>query len=432
MLALILNALAYIFTTLYFWHKDKRFSLGVFVFLMYSIFACSGIYCVYTKIFFIQFGYYNLDKISIIPYIVNYFLVLIVVQVIINKSNIRISDQSRELQSKYVNYFEWLALFSLILNLFVGYVVLQDLSSIDFVERYEAVHGGEGVMGFATPWKRILFFRTLQFIEISTPFVYLIEFSKLSSTNKRVLPIVLIVFMYLSGVLAGVITASRGNIVFKSLSLVLFVVLFWGKLEKGTKNLFKTLGIIGVIMVVSYLSLISFSRGGEDIDNATFSVLRYFGESFPNLGLRIWDRGSQYINGMRQFPHVYGLFGDVPDIEGGSAGVYQYYEKLTHFPILNFKTFYGDLYCEFGPFMGVFVFGVYTYFLKYLINYLKGSIWGITIVYYALNTLLYGLFNSSITETNVVNILITFFITVLVRNRINRNKRSQNFFVINR
>lgn len=122
-------------------------------------------------------------------------------------------------------------------------------------------------------------------------------------------------------------------------------------------------------MIVFYLAAISISRLGDDEKEAGNSVLRYFGEAFPNLGLRVWEVSDHYLMGMRTFPSVYSLFEPIPNVVTKAEGIgvkHIVFENISGFPIINFKTFYGDLYCEWGPILPFIIIGIYLFMIKSL------------------------------------------------------------------
>jgi oligosaccharide repeat unit polymerase len=107
--------------------------------------------------------------------------------------------------------------------------------------------------------------------------------------------------------------------------------------------------------------------------------LRYFGESFPNLGFLFWEKVARHPMGERLFPN---FFIDNERLLYNSVDEsYQYWMGITGVPVLNFKTYFGDLYIEFGI-IGAFIFVVVSFILMKLFFNRKVTIYSLPILYY--------------------------------------------------
>lgn len=431
MLVLVANNLAYLFTFLFFMYKDKELTIRVLILFLFTLFATASTCIVWNGIFFEQFGYYNIERMSYIPYVCNYALILFFIQSILKKKRFGMGADLANIKSKYVTYFEIFIILISLIQILIQYDIYLMISHLDLNDIYEDSHFGDLEIPFGNSIERILYYRSKNIIEISTPFIYLIEFSKLAYGKAKKFPIIIIALIFLPAIIGCFIMANRGGVLFNTASIAFFVVLFWNKLDHKTLNIIRILILVTGVFVVFYVTLITLSRSNNDTNKAIFDAMRYFGEGFPNLGLRFWDHYCVHPYGMRHFPSIYGIFKPLPQIESGLGNYHQFYIQYTHLPVLNFKTFYGDLYIEFGYIIPFFIVLLYVLFIKSILNKLKGSIYYLIIYYFAYMTMIWALFGSKITDEYIYNIIVAYLIIIVVRKLMKKtNKSKQRIYLI--
>lgn len=397
---LFINILLYSITSFYFYNKDKIFSLRVIVFILFTIFSCASYYITQTNIYFLYSNTsFKEDDISLLPYILNYFAILFITKSFNNIENIKFQDSAKItniLRNKYISYIEF---FTIILS-FV-YIILQYqwyllFSHIELGDIYNKAHEGEGLV-FPSQILNIIYFRSNQVLTFLTPLLYTIEFCKIILFSKKKKAIIILLLTYIPQVIGCVISANRGGMVFSTASIFFFIIYFWPYLQSRTQNIIRGISIIGGAIFISYFLTITVSRKEGDIERSNITIWGYFGESFPNLGQEIWGKPKQFIGGERKFPTIYSfLTGEKKvEIKGGSAGAHEYYELYTGVPILCFKTFYGDLYVEFGPIVPFLLILLFIRIITYMRKKLHDSIFSLPIIHFAYMMLIWGLFNAN-------------------------------------
>ena len=122
--------------------------------------------------------------------------------------------------------------------------------------------------------------------------------------------------------------------------------------------------------------------------------MHYFGESYPNLGLRVWPvENINHPYGERLFPSL-GLWGDSDNRSFFDAADRSYYwVSVTNAPVVNFKTMFGDLYVEFGI-IWPFVIALLTRVLILMINRWY-SVFSIALMNLCYNLAIFGVFDFS-------------------------------------
>lgn len=428
MQVLIFNALLYIITAAFFFKKDRHFTIRTLIFLLYSIFAIAGIYTICDGTFYSTFGNYSLSKLDIIPYLGNYLLIFIMTLSIGNNNQAVFRSNGFCIDNKIINQIEIFVIIISLVYVVMQFEVASILSSYDFGEIYQAAHDGDLIIQFPAQWMNIAYYRTMQILDILYPVIYLIEFMKLSSGKKMTRSMVIVLLILIPRIMGCAIMANRGGIIFNTASFVFFMNFFWNRLPGRVKLFFKTGSAWFVALIVFYLAAISISRLGDDEKEAGNSVLRYFGEAFPNLGLRVWEVSDHYLMGMRTFPSVYSLFEPIPNVVSNAEGngvKHIIFENISGFPIINFKTFYGDLYCEWGPILPFIIIGIYLFLIKSLKNMLSNSVFSLLMSYSVYMAIIWGLFNANkICETDIENTITLFFIGLFLNNVVKKQKMS--------
>lgn len=320
MQVLIFNALLYIITAAFFYKKDRHFTIRTLIFLLYSIFAIAGIYTIYDGTFFSTFGTYSLTNLDVLPYMANYVIVFVLTFSIGNINQTDVYKNIRYFNSRTVKNIEIFVIFISLIYVFMQFEVASILSSYELGDIYQAAHDGDSLINFPSQWMNIAYFRTMQILDILYPVIYLIEFAKLTTGKDTKYSITILLMILIPRIMGCAIMANRGGIIFNTASFVFFMIAFWKDMPQKAKLIFKNGSILFLVLIVSYLAAISISRLGDDKAEAGKSVLRYFGEAFPNLGLRVWEVSDHYLLGMRTFPTIYSFFSDIPNIVTQAEG----------------------------------------------------------------------------------------------------------------
>ena len=424
MWVLILNIFLYSFTCFYYYKRDKSFSLNVLIFALFSLFALSGYITIIDGTFFRQFGSSNTENIQLFPYLANFMLILALTQSMSGMKRISISKDIKRINNRLLTFVEYLTIIVAVIQIFMQYQVSLLLSALDYSDIYDAAHHGERLFTLPSQLENILYYRSQQLINIFYPFIYLIEFSKISLNINPRKSIIIILLIFFPQIVGCIMMANRGGIIFTTASLMFFIISFWNCFTDNFKHLVRFGGIGFVIIVISFLIAISVSRSGNNTD-ASNDALRYFGEAFPNLGLRVWEASDRYIMGARTFPTIYSFFAPLPYVvDEGNAGIHEFWGYYSGFPIINFKTFYGDLYCEWGPILPFFLVGIYIYITYLMRNKLKNTIFSLVIVFNTFMMLIWGIFNANKFEETSMESFLYSFIIAYILNRVLRKRKA--------
>ena len=424
MFALGLNIFLFLITTLHIYRKDHCFSIRIAVLFMYLILAIMGFITVYNGIFFEEFGFYNKENISIIPFVFNYLMVVLLLNS--TKGHVNISNYINVfplIKLKWRNRFEIVISLLCLLYLILSVFWFKKYGGVDFVDIYTSNRAGEHDYVFSNRFLNIFFFRTYQILLWVTPFFCLLEFVKLIHKIKRRQSILLIILFYVCMFVGCLIQANRGGFIFISANALFFIIIFWKYFSHNVKRNLLIVGGVMIAIIVFFTIGITISRSSDDTELAFFGAIRYMGESFPNLGFRVWDTSGEHIMGARKFPFLFqALGGYIPDFEGNHYDYVFYYETKYKYPINNFQTFFGDIYAEFGIVLSFLIVICYVLLIKEIIKKTSDSILSIVFVYVTYTLLIWGGFNCKISEGFIIELLL-YVISVFVIKRLFFNKK---------
>ncbi len=408
----IVNALLYFLTSVFYYAKDRKFSIRAIVFLIYTVFGCASIYAISSGIYFDIFGSFSFNSLSLTPFVLNYILVLIMAQGLQGLRSIKFDAIS--LNNKYIFFFELFIIGLSLVYMVFQYLWSQLFSEVDLVDIYEAGHSGEQDYVFPNPLWNVIYFRSQQLLAFATPLIYIIEFMNLALDKKPFKSMMIILLIFAPKVLGCGMSGNRGGIVFAFASLAFFIMFFWPKISAKLKRTIIISGLAMIVLGGAYLAAISFSRAGDDSEKAVESAIRYFGETFPNLGWNIWAIDGNHLEGMRMYPLLYDLAGgSLPQFDADGIGGLQYhYEIISRWPILIFKTFFGDLYVEFGPVIPFVIVILYLFMARAMQKALKDSIFSLLIVHFSFMVLIWGLFDCYLIQDNIISLILTFLVAL--------------------
>ena len=424
MYILILNIVLYFVTLVYVAKKDSFISIRVFILFLYFLFALMGFITVSNGIFFETFGVYSLAKLSIIPYLVNYIMVIILLSSlrskIINNNITMWLKATNVLNSKLLLTFENIVMVVCIVFLMLLFIGILQNGILSYGVIYEASRIGERAVFFENKILNALFFRSYKFLSFVVPFFYVIKFSKYVCGYKKK-QCIMHIFIMLCCLVAGcIVRASRGGVFFVFLNFLFFVLCFWDYIAIRTKKLFSIGMGIALIAVNFFVNQISEDR--FETDNVATNNIRYFGEAFPNLGLRIWDISDEHILGARKFPTLFQFFGGyIPDFNNDYDYKMMYFESKYKYPVNNFKTLFGDLYIEFGLTLSILFFLLCVGILRLFYNKAKHSCLSIIYLYIVYELVTFGLFGLRLDETYIIEYVLYFVVILILKKRFQNN-----------
>lgn len=425
---LLLNFLLYFGTFLVFFirYDNKKFNVHNFVFFIFSLIALLGYYTFVTGIYQDVFGFKDISKLSIIPYVSCYAMVFIIASPlrVLKITKFNIVDLPSE---KIIDKISILILSLLIVSLLLFLYNIRNRGDLDFGEIYREAYGGESKSGFDNPILSFIYGKTLMLTRILPPILYVLNFYLLAKNPTRLLPLFFIFLCFVSLVPSKILSANRGGLFFITVDVIFFVVLFYYLLSSKIKRLLFTISGIALFVMGIYILLISYSRiGSEDQDAINNTIIRYFGEPFPNLGFNIWEKDINHPYGARFFPSLFNILGFGDQLGLDRASQFFYWENKTGIPILNFKTVFGDMFIEFG-YIGAFVilFLIITFYRKTLLNRSRYSILDIHFFYIVFMWNVKSIFGFFFTEQDIIDLGYTIIFIFFLKKYIKKVSLSQ-------
>ena len=386
MTSLIFNFIFLSFVSVVVFFKEKRLSPYLFVIILNTIVAGLGVYICINGIYD-----YSITADDPVPYILSLLLVLIFISPL---KHIRYNNLSQvSFSEKYYSVFIFIICFFSIIYCILLYEFFSIVSEYSFAEVYDMKSTEESIR-LPNRYLNAAFFSLARLIKTSMPFCFMILFSRLIRTNKtrHLLYIALIAAPY---IITQIILSNRGTLFFTIFSYFYFVLIYFGQLSKTYKKVIVYCSVIAIIIVAGYSILITNSRvENKTWTSGTESILHYFGESYPNLGLRVWPiENINHPYGERLFPSLK-LWGETDNRSFFNAADRSYYwVSVTNAPVVNFKTMFGDLYVEFGL-IWPFILALFTRLLILLINRYN-SFFSIALMNLCYNLAIFGLFDFS-------------------------------------
>lgn len=186
-------------------------------------------------------------------------------------------------------------------------------------------------------------------------FYFFLPFCFYQIRNKITFKYIFFLFLLFAFVLQkGIIGASRGAL-FLSLGTFIFAFLLFYKGYSQSVKKITTRFLIIFIALFSILGIgITISRFSDSATSSPIeSVARYFGESFNNFCLRVWDNPEiNHTNGEAHYPSIYNFItgGNKIEFESKQEQMDYIYDRANTGVMNNFSTMYGQLYVEFGWF----------------------------------------------------------------------------------
>lgn len=354
---LFINALMHIVILIYAW-KKYGFGLYTFLWMYYSLFSVLGIIVVLNGVYFNEVKTLN-KELSIIPYIINfvclYLLLLPLRKISINKIEIPSIQYLDKLRPIVRVLFFFYAIY-LVERLYE----LSLMSSLSMVERYEMI-AGEGEL-VTNNVALIIIRRICGLVYFSTfpfsMFYILCYIIKKQQTKIRLKhPYGLLLLCMLPYVVICMVSANRSQLYFLALRGFFFLFLFFQYFSAKAKRRIISISILCAVSIIYIALAISISRFETTSSSPFESILRYFGETYPNLGYVYWNRVTNHPMGLNLYPNLYAFLtgNSLSDTGAGFFEKYSFWESFTGVPVLYFKSIFASLYIEFGTIGAVLI-----------------------------------------------------------------------------
>lgn len=390
------------------YRKEKTITLYSCMILLIAIVAFAGVYTLWTGIYFDTFGNQVMTNISPIPFIYT-FLGFVFFFSPLKYAKLKSIDIP-EFESKN---FRTLLTVWIVISLAYILVKLGEASAavaIGLDRVYEARHMDGEFLSEVVIDNPII--RKIKWIggmvtNATCPVMMLYAMICIIKNKERIMAFLILALAFLPSFLHSIATGSRGSMVWSMFKLFFIIILTKDLLPvKFKKIIISVLGSV-IAGVLFYSMAITVARVGES--DAVSSILRYFGEPFPNMIFSYWDQVAQFPGGNRFFPDFLGF----DKTAGFSSGeIHSYWSFYTGVPILNWKIMYIDCYIEFGKigaFVMILLFSLpFSYYFKKKII----GLYNIPVLFFY-----YEMCDNSFTGFNAFsNVIITTITSILVLN----------------
>ena len=373
---LFLNFLAYFIWAVYTYRRYRHLNVYFLLILMISVIAFLGLFTVMNGIYYDTFLIKSSTKLKIEPYFycfIFYFFPLRNIHIDSKSLDFLFNRNGRSFVNSWIIFYTFYTLLKL----------YETSSTLVFGlgNAYEARHIDGDVLFF---YDNIFLDKILNgygyfLYNASYPVLLLYAFGAYKQRKIGKLKANYLLFLSLApSFLTGLNEGSRGSLFAAILCNAFLLTLYWAFISNKIKETIKRYSIIIFAAITAVTLIITIQRTSSSESGS--SILRYFGESFPNLGYNMYDKVSIHPMGLRFFPEI--VWGDNPPWVSTDDS-YHYWENITGVPVINFKTFFGDLYIEFGLELA-FIIIILMFLVMSFITYEKVRVVFVPILFYYL------------------------------------------------
>lgn len=418
--AIILNAFLYIVTFYIVYKKQKR-SIFCFLYFFYTSYAIIGAFVVCTGIYYEEFSNVEGNKVPFIPYLYEYYSLLIISFPFYRLSIDKINIRSITFPKSVISILRIVFLISFIYLLFKIYEMLL-YTGMDYGERRALItDAGVSLMEKeSNPVLMKIAGLTYLIHDVFEPLImlyliYAIIWKKMSLCNA----LIWFGVIFIPNFLKYFIESNRSGFFFLFLNTSFYAILFFRFFDRKTKKKIISFALV-ILSIIAIITIgISIARFDDSQLGTTGSIIRYFGEVFPNLGYLFWDKVEHFTYGARQFTNIFEYVTGQEVFESiGLTERFEFWSSYTGIPAHYFKTLFGDLYVEFGTYGALVFVTVLGAFAKMILR--KGlTVTNFTFAFYyycfCLNSILnYPMYYSS---NHFIKVLILLLLSNIFLNK---------------
>lgn len=360
------NFCFYLVYTIHGFRKCPHLTVHNSLSLWFCFISLMGLISVYYEIYQAVFG--NLHELSIVPYIFCFvcFLFLMYPLRKLNYKKIQITNIPFETDNKF-NRLCYMPLFFLLLYtiVYVPSVILalamDELSDVYTSQRID----GEELYEYSALSLTLIWIGRKCFNWFFAIFIFYSVWY-LNKGNKRFFFLCL---MFIAAVLPyflkTIATGGRGGFIWFTAQVIIILIPLWPYFTNVFKKKIYVTGIVFVLFAASYTIAMTISRvSSSSSETPLTSIIRYFGEPFPNLGNVLWKHLKNHLMGRRMYPELFGFSDNAANTQYEN---FAFWESIAGVPMLNYKTIFGDFYVEFGTITTLIIIFVMGFLMsKYL------------------------------------------------------------------
>lgn len=367
---LVINFLLYFLYFFYSFRKNRCLTVHNAISLWFSIVAFMGVVAVHTKVYQAVFGTIHINDISPYLYCFLSFLFLIYPLRKLNYKNIRIVkiEDVDVIRFRKISYIPFLILLVYIIAMIPDVILCLTMSDISDVYNEQRIEGVD-LFNHSAFVDKIFWIgrKCYNWFWAVFAFYSIYWLDKKHPRNKRYF-----IFLFLISVvpyfLRTISTGGRGGFIFFPIQVVLVLLPLWAYLSKATKKSIAMYTLVAIGVFSIYIAAMTIARVSDSQSETPFtSIVRYFGEPYPNLGNNLFGHVKNYLMGRRMYPELFGF-------DNSNKTQYELFDIWQNYcgvATLNYKTIFGDFYIEFGTTISLII----LFSIGFMMNlYLKKGI----------------------------------------------------------
>lgn len=400
----VVNVFLYVF--FFIWairNKDRCSAFYIFAILMYAVVACMGVYIFYENVYQSEIPEHRgVEYLSYVPYFLMFIIMIGVFWPIKTIPKFELGWEE-----KRVNRFSNLFALLIVGHLFFWLHGFRLDSASDLGDAYHMNASGDLFLRYGSDFEMIVSKILRRLSLCVTPIFYYLQFYRISKNQKIGMSVIFLCVVFFASVVPAILQGSRGSLFFTFFSLIYIYTIFKEDIPLKIKKMMYGLVLCSLGVMFFYILAISVSRANGDADVAIDRIFRYFGEPFLNLGLVYWNSTDVHTYGLRFFPKLIEWVGglELPDSKYGADALRDFWTRVYGVNMYYFKTFFGDLYMEFGVIGAFIASAVIVAGGKFAQKVKNPFICHFVLYYYARSVVLWGIFGFGAIQSTWVDLV---------------------------
>jgi oligosaccharide repeat unit polymerase len=415
MIILIFNAILYLISACISLKKYK-YTLYTFLWIYFSIYSFLGIIVLYIGVYEEQVNIYN-KQISLIPYIINYICTLILISPL-KQIDSKHTILSTSIQLKKLKPFINILFLIIIIYMMERFYELVQMSNLSLVERYAMIAGeGEDVLPSNSP---LIIVRKITGLIYFSSFPIIISYfiNLLIIKKIRFKQCLLYICICISPYLIMCISSGgRSELYLVTLRIFFFILFFYSFFNKKIQRKIIS-GFIGILCILAIVVIsISISRF-ENTSGVWESIIRYLGETYPNMGYVYWDNVKNHSMGQDSYPFIYELLSGKKPVNPptGFFEKYAFWEEYTGVPVLYFKPLFCNYYIKYGTFIAIILIILIALIMrKYISRHTHIYLYNVPILYFYSISCCHSIIGDPFNTKNLQILLATIILCSIVK-----------------
>lgn len=389
---ILINFFIYLLLWLFFSWRIKRFNLFMIVWSGYTLSSLMSYISVIGNYYYYPVDFaYKVSSLGVLLSVLAINLIISIPFMKVDERKIRLSEMNMDLP--IVRYF---VQFSVPFFIIVSIMRIYEVTAIETVISYGDLYDMVNDEDSTTLLRDLLYSNTFlkmlsgvggRYCTVMAPFLLLYFFNKIAKDRKITFEYILcMIFAVIPVVLQGVTIASRGSLFFSLAELFFFYYIIKSYISKRIRKIIIFVSIFFIFVMSGLFLSITESRveTRRSLYSSFEDIMIYAGQPMLNA-CYFHDRIHYHPMGKRIL--------DIRESNGKQMVFREYWNLKTGCEVQLFKTYYGDLYLEFGLLLAFVFTIVYTLLWNMLvIKKYKKAIY-LPFLYYYFHILIFSYFN---------------------------------------